>query len=191
MITKFLIILIVGIVATTLFVLFVNNKKILKLVATIVFVIYLSMLVVGVFSNDSNLSKISFEATQKWASKQIDWSPMPNKISDFFINIIMLIPIGLYLGIMCKKPLIKSIVIGFCVGFFIEFMQFVLPISRSPQLSDMLLNGLSSVLGCLYIMLIMWTKQKNRKKKHTTVVNENINSKTTLYEKEQEPIRKN
>lgn len=191
MITEFLITLIVGLLATTLFILFVNNKKLITIIATILFCIYLSVLIVGVFSNDGNFKNLSFVASCKWAAKQISWSPIPKTISDFLINIIMLMPIGLYIGAICKKPLLKSIIIGFSIGLFIETMQFVLPISRSPQLSDMLLNGISAILGCLYMMFIMWIKHKKIKEKQPAAIEENINNKITNCEKEQKPITKN
>ena len=101
----------------------------------------------------------------------------------------MLIPVGIYIGALFNKPLIKTMIIGFCIGLFIELMQFILPIDRTPQLSDFLLNGISAVIGCLYSMLILWIKQRCQTKKQSANIIEKGQS--IIEEKAKEKITKN
>jgi|GEM_PF-3074898 len=158
----------VGLLLTAIFILFVNNEKVKIIVPTILLVLYSAVLAVGVFSDISfgDGVKVVWDFSGKWASKDIIWSPVPESMWGFLTNITMLVPIGLYIGTVCKKPLLKSVIIGFATGLFIEIMQFILPVPRFPQVSDIWLNGVSTILGCLYAMLFVWVKGKIKAKKN-------------------------
>lgn len=170
----------VGLLLTAIFILFVNNEKVKIIVPTILLVLYSAVLAVGVFSDISfgDGVKVVWDFSGKWASKDIIWSPVPESMWGFLTNITMLVPIGLYIGTVCKKPLLKSVIIGFATGLFIEIMQFILPVPRFPQVSDIWLNGVSTILGCLYAMLFVWVKGKIKvKKNQNTPQNKEIESK--------------
>ena len=158
----------VGLLLTAIFILFVNNEKVKIIVPTILLILYSIVLAVGVFSDISfgDGIKVVWDFSGKWASKDIIWSPVPESMWGFLTNITMLVPIGLYIGTVCKKPLLKSVIIGFATGLFIEVMQFILPVPRFPQVSDIWLNGVSTILGCLYAMLFVWAKRKIKEKKN-------------------------
>ncbi len=158
----------VGLLLTAIFILFVNNEKVKIIIPTILLILYSIVLAVGVFSDISfgDGIKVVWDFSGKWASKDIIWSPVPESMWGFLTNITMLVPIGLYIGTVCKKPLLKSVIIGFATGLFIEIMQFILPVPRFPQVSDIWLNGVSTILGCLYAMLFVWAKRKIKEKKN-------------------------
>ena len=71
----------------------------------------------------------------------------------------------LFLGVTCRVSFdsvsthidfdysgkwIVSLVIGLMLGLGIELMQYALPVPRSPQVTDILLNGCSVCLGALW-----------------------------------------
>ncbi len=186
MATKITILLIIGLLGSAVFILFVNNRKVKLIIATLILSAYLAMLTLGVFTSGTHFSNLRIDFTGKWASKDIIWSPIPESSWGFFINIIMLIPVGIYMGAFVEKPLWKSALVGLGTGFFIELMQFILPIERYPQVSDVWLNAVSVVIGCLYAMCLVWIKNKFLTKKQPKEIeianNENI---TENVEKEE------
>ena len=165
MITKIVILLIIGLICATAGIVFISNKKVKLIIGTLVLSVYFAMLTLGVFASGTNFSNMKIHYTGQWFAKDILWSPLPANGWDLFINIIMLIPMGLYIGAFAEKPLLKSLLIGFGTSFFIELMQFILPVDRLPQLSDVLINTLSSVFGCLYAMCFVWIKNRFLTKK--------------------------
>ena len=178
MATKITILLIIGLLGSAAFILFVNNRKVKLIIATLILSAYLAMLTLGVFTSGTHFSNLRIDFTGKWAAKDIIWSPIPESNWGFFTNIIMLIPVGIYMGAFVEKPLWKSALVGLGTGFFIELMQFILPIERYPQVSDVWLNTVSVVIGCLYAMFFVWIKNKfltkSKPKEIATTNNENI-----------------
>ena len=72
----------------------------------------------------------------------------------------MLIPIGTYFVFFNKnikfwKVILFSLLIGLGVGLCIETLQFILPVKRSVQLSDAVLNAVSVLLGAVYGVLLI------------------------------------
>ena len=95
-------------------------------------------------------------------SKTIDLNIFHNGKIDMIINILMLIPVGISIVVLnnhnIKVMNVLLLTIGFCVGFTIELLQLILPIARAVQLIDVILNGLSvilgGVIGILYVKLV-------------------------------------
>lgn len=154
--------------------LLVNNRKILRGIVTSFLVIYCIILCVGVFSNfyyTDNSFCVYFDFTYT-EGKSIDFNVFDNSLLDALINIIMLIPVGIAIVALNypneKRTIILLSTIGFCVGIVIELLQFVLPIARTVQLADVLLNGLSVLIGggigYLYILLTRKLKGKRTTK---------------------------
>ena len=141
----------------------IKNKKTLFYIATALlglFVIALVLLTLFDVSVTSEVVTINAHFDGAWCNKTIHLSLLYGGIRDVIINSIMLAPIGSYVVIYnyCfdkKHGLIKALLVGLIVGFSIEALQFILPVSRSVQLRDMLLNAFSATLGAaLYILLI-------------------------------------
>ena len=68
----------------------------------------------------------------------------------------MLFPIGAFvLSQTQKKTLLKTILTALLVSVIIEFLQFALPINRTTELFDIVLNTLSGVIGYAYFYLLL------------------------------------
>ena len=99
---------------------------------------------------------VDVDYTCKWFNTEINLNLFDMDKIDFFINITMLIPIGLVVVYFSKrKPFSKLLIltiVGLVMGLTLECLQFVLPVYRSVQLSDVILNTISVFLGgCLGI----------------------------------------
>lgn len=156
---------IIGYFILPFFVLMIKNNKIKKILANTLLVLFVVILLVGVWGKldfNSQFVTINFDSSQPWCNKVVVWNFKNISNFDLIVNIIMLLPIGMYIWCFCnKKVYIKLLIlllIGVLCGSFIEFSQFVLPVQRSVQLSDVVLNTISVIagglLGWLYQMII-------------------------------------
>lgn len=143
---------------------FVRNRKVLRVLVIVLLSVYCIVLAVGVLSNFYYTTKVmhvyfDFSYT---VSKTIDLNIFHNGKIDMIINILMLIPVGISIVVLnnhnIKVMNVLLLTIGFCVGFTIELLQLILPIARAVQLIDVILNGLSvilgGVIGILYVKLV-------------------------------------
>lgn len=135
---------------------FVKNYKSVKKITFALLIIYIVILVIGVWTRvdvTRNVVKISLDYSYGFFNKSIRWGFSNLKIFDILVNLVMLMPIGLSLVILKKEPfitlLIKSVILGFIVGFIVELGQYILPIYRAIQLSDVIFNMISLVFGTI------------------------------------------
>ena len=150
----------------------VKPNAIKKTFLTAFFVLYVCVLLIGVLGKidiTSETTKITFDFSGEWASKTISWNFDHITLFDALINIFMLIPIGTFICLMKKnnsfaKTIFMSLFIGFLIGICIETAQFILPIQRSVQLSDAILNAASVMLGGIYGYIIFKINSKLIKK---------------------------
>lgn len=141
-----------------------KNNKIKNILTIVFFCLYLVVLFCGVFgklSIDEKVVKIDFEFTEQWCAKAIRWSPTNIGKFDLIINLVMLFPVGMliYYFSRSKKWWVKLLFLigfGLLTGVLIETFQFILPISRSVQLSDALLNMTSTFIGGLIAWGYIW-----------------------------------
>ena len=77
---------------------------------------------------------------------------------NFLGNIIMFIPIGLFIPLLWNFSNKKIIIIGFCSSLFIEFCQLFL--TRGTDIDDLILNTVGTLLGLL-LYRILYKKFKN------------------------------
>lgn len=118
--------------------------------------VYFLILCLGVFL-DITLTKesISFSLllTNTWASNSISIAYF-NPLS-VLINLFLLFPIGFICPFIIKNcNIAKVIIIGVIVSFTIEFLQFLLPIIRYPEVLDIINNTISVILGYMYYLLV-------------------------------------
>jgi VanZ family protein len=159
-------ILIVGIISYFVvpFVLLIckRNKSIFTLV-WILFAIFIVILLCGVLSQyaivDWNYI-LHFDFSYH-VEKSINWEFWNVGIIDMLINIFMLIPIGQVVAYFAKTEskaniLVMLVLVGLGVGLTIETLQYLLPINRSVQLSDVILNSFSVVLGGVVVWFYEW-----------------------------------
>lgn len=134
----------------------INKKQLLKIFGIVFFILYLIVLGSLVFGDVSfkngNLI-LKFTTNTKWFNMYFVWGSFTK--SNLLLNIIMLFPVGAFvLALNTKHSFIKTIVFSFVISFTIEVLQFVLPIQRTTEVLDILLNTLSGILGYLYYFLI-------------------------------------
>lgn len=78
-------------------------------------------------------------------------------VTTFVLNIIMLIPLGMYVPFLIKTaPTVKTAAkIGFMTSFSIELLQLLIRVTlgsgRSSDLNDLLANTLGAVIGYLLV----------------------------------------
>ena len=73
------------------------------------------------------------------------------------INLVMMTPLGVFVWRYDRsfwKNLLFAFLFGFVLGVIIETSQFILPIPRTVQVQDAVFNGISSVIGMLFIHVI-------------------------------------
>lgn len=139
---------------------FARNSRVGKLLTITFGVLFAIILFFGITSKIYFVDSYAFvtiDFSANWCDKLINFGLGNLDKVDLLINIVMLIPIGLLVVYFNKKSLINKMLVLVGVGLFsgvvLETLQFVLPVYRSVQLSDALLNVLSVVLGGLIGLL--------------------------------------
>lgn len=153
----FIIALLLVIIVPIALIVFIKSEKVLKITAIVLLVIYVGIMLIGVWTNVSTpngVLKIGFDFDAGWCNKSIRWGIKGLQYEDVIINILMFVPIGNVFYLFkqhkpFKKVLLWSLVIGLIMGFTVELGQFVFPLYRAPQTTDVALNGISFVLGSL------------------------------------------
>lgn len=79
-------------------------------------------------------------------------------IINFLGNIIMFMPIGFFIPLLCEIPDKKIIIVGFLFSLFIEVCQLFL--NRGTDVDDLILNTLGTILGLL-VYKFLYKKFKN------------------------------
>lgn len=133
---------------------FARKTRVGKVAFSIYIISFIVVLFFGITSRVSigrEFTSIDIDFTSKWCEKTINLSFYNVDFFDFCINIIMLIPIGLVVVFFHNKSIVnmfvKLFIIGVISGSMLETIQFVLPVYRSVQLSDMVLNTISVLIG--------------------------------------------
>ncbi len=161
------ILLITYIIALPLLLFLVKNQKALKIIMVIFLVGYLVLL----FLNTTSYMRVSKDGISivvsikgGWFDKKPILNILPYDFDDFYKNIILGLPLGTCVVILKQnkfwKCMIYAFFIGFGVSFGIEFIQYATPLYRFPQLSDLIFNTLSCMLGALYTFGLMKLKEK-------------------------------
>ncbi|WP_179211701.1 VanZ family protein [Secundilactobacillus pentosiphilus] len=77
---------------------------------------------------------------------------------DFYLNILMMVPMGIYLKLLFKINVRQMIATGFLMGVGIESTQFILDtflqMSRWIDINDILTNAGGVVIGYLLVLLL-------------------------------------
>lgn len=118
--------------------------------------LYLGFLIFFCFT-PSYLSKIGFAAMHPiwFGSAPLNLTPFAGGLGlDFFLNILMTVPLGLYYGLLAKAPKFKtSLFLGLGTGLTIETLQFladqVVTLNRWVDVNDLITNTLGVCLGFL------------------------------------------
>lgn len=139
------------------FVLMIKNKKAQNILLWILFGIYVCVLLVGVWGKidvNKDFVYVNFDFSHGWANKNISFSFNNLTKFDIAVNLVMFIPVGfiVWLKTQNKKvwlQILLLILVGLSCGLFVEITQYILPVPRSVQLSDVVFNAISVVFGGL------------------------------------------
>ena len=138
---------------------FIKNAKAKKICNILYLIIFCLILLVGVFFKidiTKTSTQISLDFSAGFFNKSFNFKFWNFDLQDFLINISMLFPLGYCFNLILKTKYkcLFAFLFGLCVGTFIEVCQFIFPFPRSPQLSDIIFNGLSVFIGSLFFFLI-------------------------------------
>jgi hypothetical protein len=142
--------------------------KILAVVFLCVFVGILCVGTLGQVQISRETIKISFDFGQNFCDKKISLSFSHLSTFDIVSNLVMLIPIGMFVVFFYHKGIVKTSILLLCVGilsgFLIELCQFIFPVPRSVQLSDVVFNTISVIVGGIIGWLYLFLGTKINKK---------------------------
>lgn len=149
-------------------ILLVRNKRTQKILSIVSLCIFIAILVVGTLGKidiSKTTTTITFEKFGNWFDKNINFNFSNITKQDIIINILMLIPIGTFTCYCLEnskiwKKILVAIAVGFCCGLLIEFCQFMFPVPRSVQLSDVIFNTISVLIGALICILYQFIISK-------------------------------
>lgn len=143
---------------------FIKKQRVLNALVKSLFIIYLCFLAIGVFGKidikNGNFI-LEFATTDKW----FDFSKFHLYSFGTFnvlINLFMLFPVGALAYISFEeKKFLNATLLAFFISLFIESMQLILPIARSVELTDIVYNTLSGMIGyCFFALVLKATKKK-------------------------------
>ena len=148
--------LILGFIFILIFPILLNFFKNNNILLTIYLLTYLIVLTCGVLLEitiSNHTVYFSLTITDNWFSNKLSlafFDPL-----SVLINIFLLFPIGYLIPcLIYKHKLIRVILSSLFISIFIEFLQFSLPIKRSPEVLDVLNNLISGILGYLYYLFL-------------------------------------
>lgn len=156
------------ILPTTLVFALKHKPRTLKWSISILFVIYLFLLFVGTagkVSLKNNTLNIYFNFSGNWFSLYFLWFSFSK--TNALINLFLLFPVGYLVYTFCEKhKFIKTILLALAISLFIEIYQWVLPIHRNTELSDILFNTISGLVSAIYCNLLLRFGAFKTNKKH-------------------------
>ena len=129
-----------------------NHPKALKICTICLMCCYFIILFIGTtfkIGLKNNTVSISADFSKEWFSMSfLLYSFKPVNLT---INIALLFPLGFIVYYFANDhKFLKTILYTFLLSLFIEFYQFMLPIKRTTELTDLLFNTLGGVLSALY-----------------------------------------
>lgn len=134
-----------------------NHQKALKITAIVFACIYFVCVFIGTTCTldiDWNYTSIGFDFNEPWFS--LDFISFEFKPGNIFINLFMFFPLGFIVYAFTQnKPFAKTILFALAASLIVELYQFILPIYRNTELTDIALNTLSGVLSATYCKILL------------------------------------
>jgi glycopeptide antibiotics resistance protein len=72
---------------------------------------------------------------------------------ELILNVLIFVPLGVYIGLLIKDKLIKNIFLVFLISFIIETFQFILKIGAF-DITDLITNSTGGILGLIFLKII-------------------------------------
>lgn len=135
---------------------FINNKRLLKILGIVFFIVFLIILLILTLGNVKITYSsviLSFVTNNSWFS--LDFAFANFNKQNILLNTFMLFPVGAFvISINTKHSFIKTILISLVISLIIETLQFVLPVDRTTEILDLILNTISGIIGYGYFYLV-------------------------------------
>jgi len=155
----FLLVMVGGFVILPLFLkVFFGDNKIAKVINGVLLVLYI-LSAFALTLSDVQLGwtcHIEFVTVGDWFDSEIYIFNLL-QLKDIIQNLLFMTPLGIF-TYKTDRFWVTNLWIAFLagagLGFVIESLQFILPIDRFPQVSDVLLNGVSAVIGFVAILIV-------------------------------------
>ena len=145
-----------------------NANKINKIASVVGIASFCALLALftlpRVIMNSQQIS-LFFETTGKWFSKDFTTTFDGGNVFHTVLNTLMLSPLGVMSvqhSKACgkKHSLTRGIILGLITGTAIETLQWALPIARTPDIYDILLNTAGASLGATGMVCVETIKTK-------------------------------
>ena len=154
------------IVPSILIIVLKNYPKVLKIITLVFSIFYFIALFVGTAAAidiNNNHFSLTFDFSKNWFS--LYFILFNFGIRNMLINIFMLMPLGFIVYVFCNNhKIIKTVIFAFLVSLVIELYQFILPIARNTEITDIIFNTLGGFISAIYIKLLdKFLINKNKK----------------------------
>ncbi len=137
---------------------FFGENKIVKGVNAVLLILFLISAFALTLGNVdiAQVVTINFEQSGEWFESEIYFFNLM-RTHDIIQNLLFMTPLGIF-TYKSDRFWVSNLWIAFAcgagLGFVIEALQFILPIARYPQVSDVLFNGLSAIIGFVAIFVV-------------------------------------
>ena len=133
-----------------------KHQKALKITTIVFACIYFVCLFIGTtckLNISADKVTVAFKFTEPWFS--IDFLFLDFSLKNMFVNLVMMFPLGFIVYVFTnKKPFIKTVIFALCLSLFIELYQFILPIYRNTEITDIIFNVLSGLVSAVYCQIL-------------------------------------
>ncbi len=133
-----------------------KHPKTLKITAIVFACVYFVCLFIGTtckLNISADKVTVAFNFTEPWFS--IDFLFLDFSLKNMFVNLMMLFPLGFIVYVFTnKKPFLKTIIFALSLSLFIELYQFILPIYRNTEITDIIFNVLSGLVSAVYCQIL-------------------------------------
>jgi len=153
-----------------LLLIFNKNQKIFKILSILFAIFYFILLLIGI--------TCTFNINPGYIEFYFDFSGISFGINKFtlydfgifnvLINLSMFLPLGAIIVSFKKSKfyLWQTVLISFTISFGIEFLQWILPVFRSVEFTDLIYNTISGVIGYLIFFAIYYISHKKEANKN-------------------------
>lgn len=148
-------------------------NKIASLVGVGLFIAFTCLLTLTETVINSKYIGINFSQSSQWFSKTFIFDFAHLNLEHSVLNFLMLTPLGImssqyFIAIDAKHPILKGMFTGLLTSTFIEVMQCILPISRTPDIADIVFNTTGTFVGALgtttYSKIVSFMSNKTKNK---------------------------
>lgn len=145
-----------------IFIFLFKHKKSFNFFTTFYFICYfvsLFILTTAQIKFSNSLVTINLAFDNNWFSPKL--IIFGGGTFNIFINIIMFFPLGLLTFWVNKKhKFIYTIIFSFIISVFVETMQLILPVNRTTELFDIILNTISGIISAFSFYVLYNLKNK-------------------------------